>query len=788
MQLLKQFLLFWLLLTTGFFTKANTVDSLLTALPQSHDTTKIKIYYRLSLHYRKSSEDSAIFYLKKMVSVADSLFLEYKKDTTQSKYLFFVKGAYHNANNDYNYKFERFDDLLKLSTKELKIARFINDSSWLGKIYNTIGNIYKFRSDYDTALVYYQKYLDIKREMGNKQGVAYAYIGIANVFINWKKYPEALKNYKLCQKYAKEIQDTSGLAAASVGMGNVYSQTGNLPLALTAYKNAYKYYKLVKDTEGIALALNSLGDLYGETKEYDKSKEKYQEALNLMLKKDIKIRVALIYHQLGNVATAQKDYPHAINYFKESLKYSLLTNYKKITLPNYQGLANCYYHLGKYKLAYDYLEKFHNLNDSIFNEEKHKQLTEIETKYQTAQKEKIIKQQKFKIEKEKIINDKRTAQRNFVIIGLILLLGLLFFVFRSYRIKKKSNQILIKQKALIQEQNEELNQQAEELRVLNESLNQQNEKISTQRDEIEEQKNKIEIIHQEVSESIDYAKRLQFAILSSEEVLQSLVSDHFVFFRPKDKVSGDFYWWTHIEGHTVITVADCTGHGVPGAFMSMLGVSFLREIVIKEYITHPGVILRRLRKEIIKALDQKGESGEQKDGMDMAIISIDHETNTVQFSGANNPLYIIKPVIARRNDEAISPNNEQIATPSARNDDKNEQIASGLALAMTNNDYGLYEIKPDKMPIAIYERMDKFTTHEFKVEKDDQLYLFSDGFADQFGGPKGKKFKYKPFKQLIIHNCQLTMTEQKEILERTFNGWIEGYEQVDDITVVGIKL
>ena len=340
--------------------------------------------------------------------------------------------------------------------------------------------------------------------------------------------------------------------------------------------------------------------------------------------------------------------------------------------------------------------------------------------------------------------------------------------------------------------NNEIEQKNEELNQLVEEISSQRDEIEAQRDTVEQQKQHIEIIHNEVEQSIDYAMRLQQSILPDEKLLAKYISDYFVFFRPKDKVSGDFYWWAHIENYTIITAADCTGHGVPGAFMSMLGTSFLREIVQKEYVTHTGVILRKLRKEIIKALKQKGESGEQKDGMDMAIISINHETNTVQFSGANNPLYIVKSeeetVIARRNDEAISTNNEQIATPSARNDDKNKQIASGLTLAMTNNDYGLYEIKPDKMPIAIYEKMDNFTAHEIYIEKGDQLYLFSDGFADQFGGPKGKKFKYKPFKQLIINNCQLTMTEQKEIFEKTFNGWVQGYEQIDDVTIMGIKL
>ncbi len=755
MQLIKYIFFIILFFISLVQVKSNTIDSLLAKIHNSADTTKIKIYYKLSVQYRASSEDSAVYFLKKMIAVADNLFLKYKNDTTKNELLLFVKKAYSIANDDFYYRFEKFEELLKLSKKELEIAKSLNDSSWIGNVYNTIGNVYKFRSDYETALVYYQKSLNIKKMMSNKRGIAYAYIGIANVFINWRKFPEALKNYNYCYKYASEIQDTIGLAAASVGMGNVYAQVENLTNALIKYKDAYKYYLALKDTEGIGLSLLSLGDLFRETKELEKSKEKYLEALNLMLKKNVKIRIALIYHQLGEIDFIQKNYVEAIFYFKESLKYSLETNYKKITSTNYQSLSLAYRELNQYKLAYDFLYKFYNLNDSIFNEEKHKQLEEIETKYQTAKKEKIIKQQKFKIEKEQVLNDKRTAQRNFIAIGLLLLLGLFFFVFRSYRIKKKSNQLLIKQKAIIQEQNEELNQQ--------------NEEISAQRDEISSQKNKIEFIYSEVSKSIDYAKRLQQAILSSDEILKLHTSDHFIFFQPKDKVSGDFYWWAHIENHTIITAADCTGHGVPGAFMSMLGISFLREIVNKEYITHPGVILRRLRKEVIRSLQQKGESGEQKDGMDMAIITIDHQTNIVQFSGANNPLYIVtSEKLKVENSDAV-------------------KVFDNSNLAIQNSKL-LYEVKPDKMPIAIYERMDKFATHELPLEKGDQLYMFSDGFADQFGGPKGKKFKYKPFKQLIMDNCQLSMAEQKFVLEKTFAEWKGNIEQVDDVLVLGIKI
>jgi hypothetical protein len=197
----------------------------------------------------------------------------------------------------------------------------------------------------------------------------------------------------------------------------------------------------------------------------------------------------------------------------------------------------------------------------------------------------------------------------------------------------------------------------------------------------------------------------------------------------------------------------------------MLGISFLREIVLKEYITHTGVILRRLRKEIIKTLRQTGKLGEQKDGMDMSIISIDKNTNKMQYSGAINSLYIIKSKPIETDTYSI-----------LRFDDKN------------NNSKFLYEIKADKMPISIFVKMEKFTAHELQLEKGDIIYLFSDGYADQFGGDNGKKFKVRTFKQLLIDNADKSMSEQKKILQNTFENWKGNNEQIDDITVVGIMI
>jgi serine phosphatase RsbU (regulator of sigma subunit) len=280
-------------------------------------------------------------------------------------------------------------------------------------------------------------------------------------------------------------------------------------------------------------------------------------------------------------------------------------------------------------------------------------------------------------------------------------------------------------------------------------IEQQKKEIEAKRDLVTRQKEHIEDIHKEVTDSINYARRLQTSALPNLKILDDYFSDSFLLFKPKDVVSGDFYWFAKVENQIIVTVADCTGHGVPGAFMSMLGMSLLKEIVINEYITQPDIILKRLRKEVIKALGQTGETGEQKDGMDLSLCSINLETLEMQWSGANNPCLIIL-------------------------------------------DGKILELKGDKMPIAIYDKMDKFSLHKLQLQKNDLIYLYSDGYPDQFGGPDNKKFMSTRLKELLLIASGNSMADQKELLDKTIEDWKNShetrYEQTDDITVMGLRI
>jgi serine phosphatase RsbU (regulator of sigma subunit) len=269
--------------------------------------------------------------------------------------------------------------------------------------------------------------------------------------------------------------------------------------------------------------------------------------------------------------------------------------------------------------------------------------------------------------------------------------------------------------------------------------------VVKQKDEILYKNVVLEHQKKEIEDSIRYARRIQSAVIPSENDCADLLIESFVVFKPLNIVSGDFYWIGKSGSKIIFTAADCTGHGVPGAFMSMLGVAFLNEIVNKDNITLPDMILNHLRDKVIQALQQQGISGEARDGMDIAIVSIDKENKKLEFAGAYNPLVMI------RNGEII-------------------------------------EKCPDKMPIGIYENMKPFLNQEISIDKGDVFYMFSDGYEDQFGGPDGKKFKSKKLKQLFLEIHKYPMSRQKDILEKSFEEWKGDLPQVDDVVIVGFAI
>jgi serine phosphatase RsbU (regulator of sigma subunit) len=380
---------------------------------------------------------------------------------------------------------------------------------------------------------------------------------------------------------------------------------------------------------------------------------------------------------------------------------------------------------------------------------------EQQKQQEAAQEIRLLEQQQ---QLDQLEMEKQQEQRK-ALLGIVILMVLVVILVTAGLLNSRmKNALLARQK--------------KEIESINRDLEQKNEEIGAQRDEIEaqrnllfEQKEEIEQNNVEITNSIEYARHIQSSALPDLEVLREIASDYFLLFKPRDIVSGDFYWTARVEGITVLAVADCTGHGVPGAFMSMMGMSLLKEIVQKEYLTHPGVILRRLRKEVIRSLGQKGISGEQRDGMDISIIEINPTEKRIQYAGAYNSLYLIR--------------DKQVQVP----DIPEVKVIEGE----NGNGKVLYDIPADRMPVAYYDRMDRFTTVEINIEEGDQLYLYTDGYADQFGGESGKKLKYIPFKKLILENAGLPMDKQLSKLDLSLKEWQGDHDQIDDICLIGVR-
>jgi serine phosphatase RsbU (regulator of sigma subunit) len=342
--------------------------------------------------------------------------------------------------------------------------------------------------------------------------------------------------------------------------------------------------------------------------------------------------------------------------------------------------------------------------------------------------------------------------RTVIVAGFLLVMVLTLLVIRGYNQKRKAY-------ALLEVQNKQIMRQKEEIEA-------NRDEISYQRDKIEQQRN-------EITDSIRYSKRIQTAVMPPENLIQCLLPSHFVLFRPKDIVSGDFYWVQSSGNKVMWAAVDCTGHGVPGALMSIIGYNGLNRAVKEYRLEHPGDILDKLNQLVAETFRQDNQNGREpgqdetgiRDGMDIALCSIDFTSKTLEYAGANNPLYIVRESTMpfSVNGEMLNPDLEQGGT-------------------------ALFEIKASRRPIGSYSGSENFNNNELQLLEGDAIYSFSDGFADQFGGPKGKKFMARQLKALFMEAHSLPMAQRCSFIEARFLEWKEHYEQIDDVLIFGVEV
>ncbi|MCK4701653.1 MAG: tetratricopeptide repeat protein, partial [Bacteroidales bacterium] len=484
-------------------------------------------------------------------------------------------------------------------------------------------------------------------------------------------------------------------------LGLIYSRLSDFDQALESYEKSLAIRKEQKNTKAIASSLNLIARTFSLKGDYQEALDYYQKSLDLRTKeKDIS---GLPWSHLGIASLKEKtgDLKGAVYHYKESLQLNRSFGEKRLEVQCLLGLGRIYTEQKKKKEGLDYLQRALDLAEELKAKpllfEVYRALGEFYEKTGDFGKALDFYKLYQKIEREVLSSESRNRLKNQQI------------AFATEQSKREAEIYQLK-----------------------------NVKLKKAYEEIEEK-------NREITDSIRYALRIQEAVLPQEELFKKFMPDHFIFFRPKDIVSGDFYWMTQKDHFSVIVAADCTGHGIPGAFMSMLGISFLNAIVGEMEKPEANEILEQLRAQVIKSLHQTGKEGEAKDGMDIALCVFNNKTNELEFAGAYNALYHI------RNGE-------------------------------------LSEIKADRMPIAIHWNEDPpFTNQKLQVKSGDTIYLFSDGYADQFGGPDGKKFKYKQFKNLLLSVQGYSMEKQKEIVAEKFDKWKGESDQIDDVILIGIR-
>ena len=732
----KRLLLSFIIIIISFVNikaQSNQTDSLFQLLKKANnDTTKCNIYLELGLEIFWDNPDSAFACFNRGLIL--SLTSNSKKHQALAN---FYIGRYYYFKDSYEKAIEYYSTALNIFETNY-------DKKGTYKCYNNIGLAYLYQGMYDLALNYFLKALKIAEEIGDKRSMSMTNSNIGLVHDDQKNYQKALEYFNYSLKIDEAIDDKDGMSYSYINIGNIYAKQESFDLALNYFTKALKIKEELDDKSGMSTCYTNIGFIYNKKGNYSLALQYFLKSVkmdeNLQDKKGLATNyneISILYYTMSKVPNLNETQIN--NYCNQSISYALKAiNLSKeinaVFLQNEaaKSLMEAYLKLGNYKKYAEYSKIFIDTKDSLFNTEKTQAITDAEAKFKNEKKQIEIEKlnnekefQKIEILRQQQLGKTKNIIIIFIIIGLILIA--IFAVFIVHRLR-----ITNRQKHTIEEQMVLLNQQNEEIRA-------QRDLVIQQRDCIDEQK-------QSITNSINYAKRIQKALFPKSEFIDTIIKEYFIFFKPKDIVSGDFYWVSKSNEFIIIAVADCTGHGVPGAFMSMLGITSLREIVRHSEELKASNILNDLRESIIRALQQKGDFKEQKDGMDISLCILNTTNNLLQYAGAYNPLYIVH---------------------------KNKELTI---------------IDADKQPISISINPIPFNNKEIQLSNGDCIYLATDGYKDQFGGEKEEKFKSKNFKNLLINISDKTIIEQSTIVSKTFEDWKGKINQIDDVTVFGMRI
>jgi serine phosphatase RsbU (regulator of sigma subunit) len=702
---------------------------------EKSDTARIKLYYRIAYELQFSDIGSSEEYARKALEESERLRYPEGKGNSliQMANIEQIKGNLK-LSEDYNLQaleiLEKVNDqagiaiclnnlgiishdrndytaALEYYKKSLAINNRIKRQSGSATSLFCIGTVFENLGKYDSALVYYLNGREISERIGSDRLIAYSCTSLANVYFSMGNYLKSLEyNEKAIELYDK-MSNYLGLLKTYVSLGQTSELLDSTRQALWFYGQALKTARTLESTNDIATNLFSIGHIHENQGNLDSAYSNYNRALDLFVISENRENEAMTLIAMARLNNLEGKHKLAEGYLESALKIARETGSPSASAEAYRELAITSSALNNFKKAFEFMNRYSDVKDSVMNIEKQKQILELQTRFETEKKEKenLLLQKDSQILK---------STRNFLIIFALLIFTVAVVIYRSLAIKRRDNLILKEQK-----------------------------------EEIARQKEIVESQNTSITDSIRYAKRIQSALLPPDEMVKGIIPESFILYLPRDIVSGDFYWANKIsESKTLVCAADCTGHGVPGAFMSMLGMSLLSDIInrnndqINEGLFTTADILNKLRIRIKESLRQSGKEGESRDGMDISLCIIDFKTGKLQYSGANNPVYIV--------DNGI-----------------------------------LTELKATRNPIGIYLNEMDFSFQTADINSGSVVYMFSDGYSDQIGSD-GSKFLSKNFKKLLAQISNLPPFEIRQKLLDVHLDWRKDEEQVDDILVLGV--
>ena len=642
------------------------------------------------------------------------------------------------------------------ATQALKLSETLKYAHGKASAIDVIGTLYEQLGDYAKALEYKLQALRIYEQIKDLGGTAKSFNNIGVLYFRQKNHDKALEYYQKALAIVKRQNKQIAVAVYLLNVGEVYQEKGEYAKAIDYEQQSMEISTKLKYMDDcVAFSLGIIGQCYAAQGKYDKAIVNMQQTIQIFEKIDDKVSITEYLIDLGNVYTKTKQYEKAIQHFERGLKIIKTIDYKDWERDANLGLAEVYALQNNFQKAYTHYQEYNRLKDVIFNENNAKRMTQMQSLYESDKKQAEIEMltMQNKISEE----ESRVAKLfSYFFLSIFLFAGvLLFLLYKNNRSKQKANLLLTTKNNEIELKNAELEQQKEEILTQRDLLEGQNTTLQRQQTELQERSNEIEKQRNDITASITYAKRIQTAILPDIAKIKDILPHSFIYYKPRDIVSGDFYYFTTIQEKNagqklVLAAVDCTGHGVPGAFMSMIGDAMLNQIVNIQGVTSPDIILNELHRGIRLMLKQ--QEGENRDGMDISICTIDLEAKVLEFAGARNSLYLMQEV-------------------------ENGQI-------------DLVEIKADKISIGGYQHEDTriFKKHTIKLDRPTTFYLSSDGYKDQFGGTEGKKFSPRKFREMLGNIHTLTMAEQHHILAQSFDEWKGTEAQIDDVLVIGVKI